>query len=72
MSFPDILVKVKRYENCRVTFRDLKWKEHSMILEEDLSELLQHEVDHLNGILAIQRAADNKSIILRTERKFPT
>ena len=70
MSFPDILVKVKRYENCRVTFRDLKWKEHSMILEEDLSELLQHEVDHLNGILAIQRAADNKSIILRTERKF--
>lgn len=70
MSFPDILVKVKRYKNCRITFRDLKWKEHSMILEEDLSELLQHEVDHLNGILAIQRAIDNKSIILKTERKF--
>ena len=70
MSFPDILVKVKRYENCRITFRDLKWKEHSMMLEEDLSELLQHEVDHLHGILAIQRAIDNKSIILKTERKF--
>ena len=70
MSFPDILVKVKRFENCRVTFRDLKWKEHSIILEEDLSELLQHEVDHLNGILAIQRAIDSKSIIFKSEKKY--
>lgn len=69
MSFPNILVKVKRFENCRITFRDLKWKEHSIILEEDLSELLQHEVDHLNGILAIQRAIDNKSIILKSQIK---
>jgi peptide deformylase len=70
MSFPEILVKVKRYKNCRITFRDLKWKKHTMVLEDSLSELLQHEVDHLNGILAIQRAIDNKSIILKTERKF--
>ena len=70
MSFPDILVKVKRYQNCRVTFRDLKWKKHSMTLEEDLSELLQHEVDHLNGVLAIQRAIDGKSIILTSEKKY--
>ena len=70
MSFPNILVKVKRFENCRITFRDLKWKEHSIILEEDLSELLQHEVDHLNGILAIQRAIDSTSIILKSEKKF--
>jgi peptide deformylase len=70
MSFPDILVKVKRYQNCRVTFRDLKWKKHSMILVEDLSELIQHEVDHLNGVLAIQRAIDSKSIILKSEKKY--
>ena len=70
MSFPDILIKVKRYENCRVIFQDLKWKEHSIILEEDLSELLQHEVDHLNGILAIQRAIDSKSIIFKSEKKY--
>lgn len=70
MSFPDILVKVKRFKNCRITFRDLKWKKHSMMLEEDLSELLQHEVDHLNGILAIQRANDSKSIILKSEKKY--
>ncbi len=70
MSFPEILVKVKRYKSCRITFRDLEWEKHSMVLEEDLSELLQHEVDHLNGILAIQRAIDNRSIILKNQRKF--
>ena len=70
MSFPDILVKVKRYKNCRISFRDLKWKRHSIILEDNLSELLQHEVDHLNGILAIQRAVDNKSIILKNQKSF--
>ncbi len=69
MSFPDILVKVKIYQNCRVIFSDLKWKRHSMILEEDLSELLQHEVDHLNGVLAIQRAINSKSIILKSQKK---
>ena len=70
MSFPDILVKVKRHKSCEIYFRDLKWKKHSMILEENLSELLQHEVDHLNGILAIQRAIDCKSIILKSQRQF--
>ena len=70
MSFPDILVKVKRYKNCSISFRDLKWENHSIVLEDNLSELLQHEVDHLNGILAIQRAVDNKSIILKSQKSF--
>lgn len=70
MSFPDILVKVKRYKSCEISFRDLKWNKQSMVLEENLSELLQHEVDHLNGILAIQRALNNKSIILKNQRKY--
>lgn len=70
MSFPDILVKVKRHKSCRITFRDLKWKKQTMVLEDSLSELLQHEVDHLNGILAVQLAINNKSIILKTQRKY--
>ena len=35
-----------------------------MQLEGDLSELLQHEYDHLDGILATMRAVDNKSLVL--------
>ena len=68
MSFPELLVKVHRHQRCRITFRDENWEEQSMILEGDLSELLQHEVDHLDGILAVQRAIDHRSFALRSQR----
>ena len=32
-----------------------------------LSELLQHEIDHINGIVAVDRAISTKHIILRSE-----
>ena len=70
MSFPELLIKVYRHQKCRITYRDKNWKEQSMTLEGDLSELLQHEVDHLDGILAVQRAIDNKSFALRSQRQF--
>lgn len=68
MSFPELLVKVHRHQRCRITYRNENWEEHSMELEGDLSELLQHEVDHLDGILAVQRAIDDKSFALRSQR----
>ncbi len=69
MSFPDILVKVSRHKTCRITYRDETWREQNMHLEEDLSELLQHEVDHLDGILTVQRAIDDKSFALKSQRQ---
>ena len=60
MSFPGLLVKVKRHKNCKIKFHDMNWKEHTCELKDDFSELLQHEYDHLNGILAIQRAISIK------------
>ena len=70
MSFPDLLVKVARHKTCRVTFRDEHWVEQRMDLDENLSELLQHEVDHLDGILTVQRAIDDKSIALKSQQEF--
>lgn len=61
MSFPELLVRVKRHKECRIYYKDLDWKDCMMELKDDLSELLQHEYDHLDGILAVQRAIDNKS-----------
>ena len=68
MCFPDLLVKVKRHRSCRITYQDLNWQEQTMILEDDLSELLQHECDHLDGVLAIARAVDAKSFALRSQK----
>ena len=70
MCFPDLLVKVRRHKRCTITFRDLNWQEQEMILEDDLSELLQHEYDHLDGILAVSRAMDGHSFSLRSQRSL--
>ena len=65
MCFPNLLVKVKRHKTLTVNFFDVEWKKHTWCLSQDMAELIQHEYDHLDGILATQRAADNKSIRLK-------
>jgi peptide deformylase len=69
MSFPDILIKVRRHRTCKIKFLDIEWEQKTLSLEGDLSELLQHECDHLDGILAVQRAIDGKSFALRSQRE---
>jgi len=61
MSFPNIHVRLKRHRTCTMKFLDENWREQVWFLEDDMSELMQHEYDHLNGVLATQRAIDSKS-----------
>jgi peptide deformylase len=68
LSFPDLLVKVLRHKSCRITYRDTEWNEISRIIEGAESELLQHEVDHLNGIVATMRAIDGSKFALQSQR----
>ena len=65
MSFPDLLVRLRRHRSCRITYRDAEWTHREQVLEGDLSELLQHECDHLDGVLAVSRAIDETSFSLR-------
>ncbi len=72
MSFPNLLVRVRRHRSCRIEYLDADWKRRSMDLSGDLSELLQHEYDHLDGILAVERAIDGRSFALRGSiSRFP-
>ncbi len=68
MSFPDLLVKLSNPRRCRLSYRDENWHLHEVDLEDDYAELLQHEIDHLDGILAVQRAIDGQSFALRQTR----
>jgi peptide deformylase len=61
MCFPNLLVLLKRHKSCTINYFDLDFRAQSMDLEGSLSELIQHEFDHLNGILSTQRAIDNQS-----------
>jgi len=68
MSFPDLLVRVARHRTCTLRFTDLSGNEIVRQLADDSAELLQHECDHLDGILATQKAIDGRSFALRSER----
>jgi peptide deformylase len=61
MSFPNLLVRVMRHKKLTISFFDLNWENQIWNLEDDMAELIQHEYDHLDGILATQRAIDNQS-----------
>jgi peptide deformylase len=68
-SFPDLLVKVERAKEIKVEYQTENREIHKITAKDDLSELLQHEIDHLDGILAVQRAIDGKSFAFRSEWK---
>lgn len=61
MSFPNLLVKLKRHKKVVIKFRDENWQEQQLTAEDAFAELLQHEYDHLEGILCTMHALDNKS-----------
>jgi peptide deformylase len=66
MCFPNLLVRLKRHRSLTITYRDENWKEQSWDMKDDLSELLQHEYDHLEGVLATQRAINDQSFKWRS------
>jgi peptide deformylase len=61
MSFPNLLVKVKRHASITMNYLDKNFQPQTRSLEGALSELLQHEYDHLDGILCTMRAVDDKA-----------
>lgn len=60
-------VKIKRHKRIIVEYKDENGTFKKEEFEGNLSELFQHEIDHLNGILATDYLENNKNIILREE-----
>jgi peptide deformylase len=69
LSFLFLFVQVERFRWIRVRYQDLDGGTRELVAGEegDLGELLQHEIDHLDGVLAIDRAVDVKSFCSREE-----
>ena len=66
MSFPDLLVRLRRSRSISLRFQDAEGAEHEWAeLEPGTAELLQHEIDHLDGVLAVDRALDREAIVVR-------
>jgi peptide deformylase len=58
MCFPNLLVRVKRHRYLTLRYVDADWQPQETHLADDRAELIQHEFDHLNGILCTMRALD--------------
>jgi peptide deformylase len=69
LSFLSIFMQVERHRAITIRYRDLTGKNLEFRADDDrsLSELLQHEIDHLDGILAVDRVTDTKTICTREE-----
>lgn len=71
MSLPDIIVRVERFEEIVVEFDTWSTTERQLLAKSyksdsrEMSELIQHEVDHLDGVLMTDRAIDKTCIIYR-------
>lgn len=69
LSFLSIFMQVERHREITVRYQDLHgaWHEFHAGEEQNLSELLQHEIDHLDGILALDRMTDIRTLCTREE-----
>ena len=75
MSLPSLMVKVARAPGISIEYTDGDGNRRPwQVAQPAIAELLQHEMDHLDGILAIDRAVDNESLVMRevylTQQKF--
>ena len=57
LSFPDIYLMIKRPRVCEMKYQDAEGNEHSIMLDGVGARCAQHEIDHLNGIVFLQRAS---------------
>ena len=68
LSFPGIYESVKRNEEIAVDYKSIEGKKLSMKASGLLSICIQHEVDHLEGVVFLDRLSGLKRN--RAEKKF--
>ncbi|KPL06940.1 hypothetical protein AMJ85_10030 [candidate division BRC1 bacterium SM23_51] len=55
LSIPGVEAEIYRPSRARVRYRDQEWNEREEEVDGLLARVLQHEIDHLNGILFVDR-----------------
>ena len=63
LSIPSIRALVPRYQSIRVTYTDLTGQRLDVEFEGFIARVFQHEYDHLNGLVYLDRVDDNQDII---------
>ena len=70
LSVPGQCAEVERYQRIKVKYLDYNGKEQVIEAEDYLAVILQHEIDHLDGILYLDRISRlKKNIIIKKLKK---
>lgn len=69
LSFPGIRADIERPLEITLRYMDLDGNRHERRLRDFLARVVQHEVDHLNGVLFIDRMSAPKKLILAKRLK---
>jgi len=67
LSFPDIQAEVERWIKITISYQDLDGKEHTMSADDWLARIIQHELDHLEGVLFTDRLTPADKMRVKTQ-----
>ena len=62
LSVPDLRGELERHVNIRVRYLDREGQEHDVVKRGLTAGTFQHEVDHLDGVLFVDRVADPRTL----------
>jgi len=68
LSIPNMYGKVKRHSSVKLTYQDVNGKEHKIKASDFFARVIQHEIDHLDGILFTEKLVGK----LITEKEYNT
>ena len=69
LSVPELTANVKRFLRVTVAYQDLQGQAHELSTENRFAVVLQHEIDHLNGILFIDHLSTLKRNLYKKKVK---
>jgi len=69
LSVIDLTATVKRHKKVTVSYQDLQGKAQELTAEDRFAVVLQHEIDHLNGILFIDHLSPLKRALYKKKVK---
>jgi len=67
LSFPDIQAEVERWIKITIEYDDLDGKQQTMAAEGWLARIIQHEIDHLEGVLFTDRLTPVDKLRVKTQ-----
>ena len=75
LSFPGIQAEVERWVDITVTYQDLAGQEQTLKAEGWLARIIQHELDHLDGVVFVDRLTAGEKLrvkakLLELEEQF--